>query len=275
MRVKEIIKRIIWRMTKGVPRKEDYTLKGGVKLYWSKMISPPENLGDYLSTVVTPHFVPNLTKGKRGKTLFSIGSILGFRCQNAVVWGSGILNESPVYLEKIKLSSLDIRAVRGPKTRKILLEIGIDCPEVYGDPAVLMPYIYQPKKTDKKYKVSVVLHYEFNKFNIPQDIDIHFINIRTTDYETFIDEIAQSEVVISSSLHGIILSETYGTPAILMREKEANLFKYDDWYHSTGRYDVKVARSIKEAVSMQPMPLPDLTKMQQNLIEAFPEDLWW
>ena len=75
-----------------------------------------------------------------------IGSILGFRCQNAVVWGSGILNTNKKIRYRIKLSNLDIRAVRGPKTREQLVKLGKECPCVFGDPAVLLPYIYMPKK---------------------------------------------------------------------------------------------------------------------------------
>lgn len=38
----------------------------------------------------------------------------------------------------------DIRAVRGPETRKLLINVGFDCPGIYGVPAVIMPLIYNP-----------------------------------------------------------------------------------------------------------------------------------
>ena len=42
------------------------------------------------------------------KTLYAIGSILGMRCQDAVVWDSGILNTSNHRLLNIRFSALDI-----------------------------------------------------------------------------------------------------------------------------------------------------------------------
>ncbi|MDO4556419.1 MAG: hypothetical protein Q4B70_14965, partial [Lachnospiraceae bacterium] len=52
------------------------------------------------------------------------------------------------------------------------------------------------------------------------------------------------------------------------------LIKYYDWYYSTNRWSVKMARTIEEAMAMEPMDLPDLTEMRRNLIQAFPYDLW-
>lgn len=99
--------------------------------------------------------------------------------------------------------------------------------------------------------------------------------ISTHNYKYFIDEIVKSEKIISSSLHGIILAESYGVPAILLNEGIDNqLIKYYDWYYSTGRKSVKIANSIEEALSMEPMDLPDLTNMRNDLINSFPYDLW-
>jgi pyruvyltransferase len=264
-------------LTRNWVRNNDYDLGNGLKLFYWKLSPNSENLGDYLSKVVVSHFIPkgsNLLSPKKHKTIYSIGSIIGFRCQNAVVWGSGILNAHKSRKKNVCHSKLDVRAVRGPKTRQVLLDWGISCPEVYGDPAILMPLIYKPKSTEKKYPVSIVLHYEHNQFDIPEDQDIHLIDICTTNYKQFIDEISQSSLVISSSLHGIILAETYGVPAVPLLKRDAIVFKFEDWYLSTGRDNIVIARNVEEALSLQPMALPELSGMQEQLLRAFPADLW-
>lgn len=183
--------------------------------------------------------------------------------------GSGLLSPYRLYLKRLKLAELDIRSVRGPRTRSVLTELGIKCPEIYGDPAVLMPYIYKPENLQKEYDISLITHFSddslYDNYNR--------INMLTTDYEFVIDEIVKSKLVISSSLHGIILAETYGIPAILLNNG-GDLFKYMDWYESTGRNDIKVADSIDEALNMEPMKLPKLDEMQEKVLKAFPKDLW-
>ena len=172
-----------------------------------------------------------------------------------------------------KTIAYDVRAVRGPVTKLILDISGYTCPEVFGDPAVLMKLIYQPKSIKKEYEVSVIYHL-FHKSASHKD-GIHYIDTETSDYKFFIDEIVKSKVVISSSLHGIILAETYGVPAIFLSEgMDEEIIKFFDWYYSTGRYNIVMAQSLEEALEMQPMEIPQLDKMRQDLIDAFPVDLW-
>ena len=52
------------------------------------------------------------------------------------------------------------------------------------------------------------------------------------------------------------------------------MLKYYDWYLSTGRRRIKAAFSLEEAMKMPPLELPDLTSMQEAVLEAFPYDLW-
>lgn len=204
------------------------------------------------------------------KHLYSIGSILGFGCQDATVWGSGLLYPYEMYLTRMKMAKLDVRSVRGPKTRSELLKMGIQCPEVYGDPAILMPEIYKPEVNGKEYAYSLIKHISENDTLYP----IHKIDMHTTNYRYVIDEIMKSEIIISSSLHGIILAEAYGVPAILYKPIESNLFKFEDYYESTGRQLSVIARTIEDGKKLTPMKLPDFSKMKKQIKEVFPYDLW-
>lgn len=247
------------------------TVKGAVNLHWWKLESPEQNVGDFLSTIVVDYMMKhhNCTDSKAGKTrhLYAIGSIIDGAYQNATIWGSGILRGNPNYWWK-SFRKLDVRAVRGPKTREILLQNGYDCPAVYGDPAILLPLIYQPKPVAAPCEFRVVPNH-----SIPCDHAL-MLHPMVTDWQGFIDELVSANRIISSSLHGIILAEAYGVPAILVHDKSLSLFKYEDYYSSTGRDVFPVASSVEEALTMTPPPLPDLAQLQQCLIESFPKDLW-
>ena len=259
----------------------DYHLGSGVYLYFFRIQNKDhsffDNLGDYLSKVVVSHFIPKGQNNGRNiessVTLYAIGSILGFRTQNAVVWGSGILENNRSTLFSLHLSKLDVRAVRGTKTYEILRKIGKDIPKIFGDPAILMPLIYSPTKKHKKYVASIILNHANRDFEIPES-DINIIEVMTSDYKNFINQIVQSNLVISSSLHGIILAEAYGIPAILLLHENQSMLKFEDYYYSTGRYDIVVAHSVSDALIMQPMRLPDLTPLQDDLINSFPYDIF-
>ena len=68
---------------------------------------------------------------------------------NVSVWGAGTkpFRTSKDYLRK--LPCFDFRAVRGPLTREAFLEIGCETSQVYGDPALLLPYLYDPRSRIK------------------------------------------------------------------------------------------------------------------------------
>ncbi len=238
-----------------------------------------QNLGDTLSPIICEWMISkkNLSfEASVNKTyhLMAVGSILGGNgFFDAVVWGSGIKSFDQIAtLGKRKyIQKLDIRAVRGPITRTALIACGYKCPEVYGDPAVLMPFIYNPTK-EKTYETGVILHYS-------QDLkvsdSIKSINIRTDNYKEFIDDICSCKKIISSSLHGIILAEAYGVPAVFLgTDRDYEMLKYYDWYLSTGRKNVLIASTLEEAICMQPSALPELINMQNSIMEAFPYDIW-
>lgn len=250
--------------------------KGGV-LYKTKE-TDMQNLGDYLALPIYDYMtcINNIDKDKKvkgTKHLYTIGSLILLGHQDATIWGSGILFTEPegFIWKRNKYRKLDIRCVRGPKTLKRLEENGYDVSNCkMGDPGVLMPLIYKPKEYGEKKDYSVILHMSLQN----DDID-NQINILTSDWKKTIDEIYNSKLVISSSLHGVILAEAYGIPAILYANVEGNdMFKYDDYYLSTGREEYPVCTSVEEALKMPVPAVPDISVLQKNLLESFPVDLW-
>ena len=244
--------------------------------------SGERNLGDDLAPHILTYVLQrnSLTPEaptKKDSHLYSVGSIILLGYQDAVVWGSGILtapSTTRTFFHRALFRKLDIRAVRGPLTRNVLLELGHRCPEVYGDPGCLMPMIYKPE-VEKTLDYLVIPHYLSQK-ELEDDIPAqNIVSMMTDDYRTVIDKICAAKKVISSSLHGIILAEAYGVPAIFLQHRPKHFdFKYLDYYQSTGRDFGPSATSLAEAISMDPGIAPDLTEMQKTLLRAFPYDLW-
>ncbi|NME83744.1 polysaccharide pyruvyl transferase family protein [Clostridium sp. SM-530-WT-3G] len=273
MKLKKKIKEVIFRNSfdiMGNKIKND-----GLKLEWW---SGEKNLGDTLSPIVFNWMLSqktNLNKRNRRIHFMGIGSLIGAARFDSVIWGSGIMNayNTSNMIKHRKYVRYDIRAVRGPITRNFLLQGGYNCPEIFGDPAIIMPLIYMPKNIEKKYKTTIIYHHETSNQDFEKDIN--YLSVFTDDYKSFIDTIVASELVISSSLHGIILAETYGVPAVFLNYGvNEQILKYMDWYYSTNRNNVRMAASVEEAMRMKPMDIPELEGMRKKLLEAFPYDLW-
>lgn len=254
------------------------SVKNRVNLEWWNV---KENVGDVISGVIYKWMLeqknvdPDIPV-KKTVHLMTVGSLIGMMPYDAVIWGSGIhtiLTTNKIINNKNRVK-FDIRAVRGPVTKHILNFCGYNCENCcMGDPAVIMPLIYTPEESEKKYKYSIIRHLKNN--DEPQDSSAHYINVNTSDYKHFINEICASELVLSSSLHGIILAEVYGVPAVFVNENMDNeLMKFYDWYFATGRQTVVIAESIEKALAVTPMKLPDLSEMRKNLIKNFPYDLF-
>lgn len=254
-------------------------LRHGVNIEYSNFpIDAPPNLGDKLAPVVFEYlrgkFNLSNINVKKPIHLNMIGSIIAFKNYDAIIWGSGLLNDSIIkrnYKYK-KIPKYDIRAVRGPLTRNCLISHGYSCPNVFGDPAILLPLIYVPSSTEKKYKISIIKHYT-DKSIIPNDF--HEINIVTEDYKFVIDEINASELVVSSSLHGLILAETYGIPTIWYKLENKGIFKFMDWYLSIGVDKPAMTIDLSNLGFNKNINLKSrIISLVEPLIDSFPFELW-
>ncbi len=212
--------------------------------------SEPEhrNLGDELNFYLVGELTgkkvfnyPNLLL--RGFVNYScIGSIIEWQPNlQKIVWGTGAMYGT----QKLRCKPLKVCAVRGPLTRQYLLSLGIECPEVYGDPALLLPLMYQPVKS-KKYKVGIIPHicdyYSPLVHNLSRQMNREEVTViqmgRYVDWHEIINKINECEFIISSSLHGLILSDAYGVPNVWIEfsDKVAGKgFKFRDYFASVGR----------------------------------------
>jgi pyruvyltransferase len=173
------------------------------------------------------------------RTYSCIGSILG-ECfgKNLEIWGSGFRSEK----SRIHVLPRKVHSVRGPLTRQSLIRQGIDCPEVYGDPALLVSKYYQPK-TGRKYKYGIIPHYADEKNPLVRAIisrpDVLVISM--ADYKHWHDipdAVCSCEKIVSSSLHGLIVADSYGIPNMWVRFSDniaGGNFKYLDYFASVGR----------------------------------------
>lgn len=179
--------------------------------------------------------IPARCKSMSHPHYICIGSVLQWYAdKNAIVWGTGLIKKTEVK------ECRRICAVRGPLTRQELIRQGHSCPEVYGDPALLFPRYYNPP-IKKRFKIGIIPHYsEIDKPIVKQLIQqqgFHFINIKHYGkWSNFIDEILSCEYIISSSLHGCIISDAYNIPNIWCKfseyEAEGDWFKFKDYYQS-------------------------------------------
>lgn len=230
------------------------------------------NFGDLLGPLVVESFLEknSLINNDCNKArLLTVGSILHFANNNDVVWGSG--RNGKIDDKYHVFDKLDVRSVRGPLTREFLQDKGINCPDIYGDPALLLPYCFPELvalSKIKKYEITKIPNLnDFANFKL----DINTLN-PTMELFCILKRIVQSKFVIGSSLHAIIVAEAFGVPARLINSSHEDRFKYDDYFLGTGRNNAEFASTIEEAISMGgEMPIQ---WNEKALIESFPIDLW-
>jgi hypothetical protein len=201
-------------------------------MFWSWY--HPRNFGDWIGpylfeslTGSVPNYIP---KNKRigSQCLYTVGSILRHIQQDdyAVVWGSGIISRADSFRRP-----LATYAVRGPFSHDTFYTQGYDCPPVFGDPAILLSDVYKPD-APRTGQIGIIPHYfDYKHFSGPPS-GIRIIDV-TRPVEMVANEISACEFTISSSLHGIIVSHSYGISCVWVQSIEqlkGDGIKFKDYY---------------------------------------------
>ena len=162
------------------------------------------------------------------KNLLAVGSIMALGNKKSIVWGSGFMNWNESF------RGGKVLAIRGKLTNDKLIAMGFRHCNAFGDPALLLPLIVSPTE-NKVRDVVIIPHWkEVESFKKKYGEHYKVLDIRTADIENFISELTSCRYVLSTSLHGIILSHAYGIPALWIKKGyiDTDGFKFHDYFSS-------------------------------------------
>lgn len=211
-----------------------------------------ETISDYK---IVPQNKSYLFKWFPLKNYAFIGSIICSSTNTmSRVWGTGLIDD----VVNIKKMPSIFYSVRGPLTRQVLLKNGVDCPEKYGDPALLISRYYRPS-VEKKYDLGLILHYVDEDNCIVKEFcmkhpDVLLIKMRGySHWHDIPDQICSCKRVASTSLHGLIVSDSYQIPNLWIKLSDkinGGSFKYYDYLLSVNRH-VEKPYYIRQILEME------------------------
>lgn len=207
-----------------------------LRAFWCRIPSRP-NFGDaltpWLMQRLAGHYPRFAMPDEQQPKFFVCGSIVDLAGPNCTVWGAGLMTHDDMISPAARFL-----AVRGPRTRARALACGADCPEVYGDPALLLPRLHTPPVVMRQ-QPGFIAH-----FSDRPRLDERWVSAQgmrlidiQQDIDTVIDQVASCAWVMSSSLHGLIVAHAYGVPALWVRLSDlpsGDGTKFADHYEALG-----------------------------------------
>ena len=160
-----------------------------------------------------------------------------------IIFGAGFI--SPINKTESYIRNLKVIAVRGNLTLQRLKANGIKVSKdvILADPGILFPLIFNSNflnKSQNNYQLCIIPHYiDQNNTLIQKNINVpnSFILNITENPIKFVHNLLKCKRVISSSLHGLIISDSFGIPnaRIIVSDKIAGGdYKFNDYYSSFG-----------------------------------------
>jgi hypothetical protein len=204
------------------------------------------NAGDSLQHLIATKLfgAPCLNTDERGPRLLGVGSIAHRMRAGDVIWGSG---HKPVVPKITPAEAATVRAlaVRGPLTLNYLAQHGVDTSTVrsFFDPGLLLEELLAEEvavlraQILPQHDVLYIPHYSDTlRFEALYGRTGRRVATMDQDLLGLVAEILAADLVVASSLHGLIFAEALGVPAVLHRPPATEYqIKYVDYYEGTGR----------------------------------------
>jgi hypothetical protein len=216
--------------------------------------------------------------------IISIGSVMDVvnkrvrETDNPVyVWGSGMMESISMNISRGAALTL----VRGPLTATRLKMDDLPM----GDPGLLADEALDIKTSVKTHKFGIIPHWTHNNVAEVEELisglpNAAHINMITQDVHQTTQDIANCDVILSSSLHGLIVADSLGVPNIWIDTgsiAQTTRFKFFDYALSVGRamtapYNIKtlLASGIPQVDVSYFANLPAIKNTIKN---AFPSEL--
>jgi pyruvyltransferase len=191
------------------------------------------------------------------------------------IWGSGFIRADSrmVWPQRIHL-----HAVRGELSAS---RVGspLSC---LGDPGILASLLID-RARDKMIEVAVVPHRvdsEWLASRLPARKHWQVVNPEQPVFDV-LEKIAAAELVIASSLHGLIVADAFGVPCIWIEPHNRiaydSYFKFDDYASSRRQpfntrltYDRAFSLSVDEMAAVATTAARSIPEWQAELVGAFP-----
>lgn len=206
------------------------------------------NFGDALNVELLSKVLNVDVKYAKPKSakLVAIGSILEFFLSKKnrlkseselTIWGTGLIKPiEPLEYFNRKLNILALRGILTKTDIEAKLNKSLDN-VVLGDPGLLASYLIDKNKIEKKYKLGIIPHYvDKDHSSLSKQLKnikgSRIIDIQNDPY-VILQEIAECEVIISSSLHGLIAADSLGIPnrwAVFSGKLKGGEYKFRDYY---------------------------------------------
>ncbi|HEY9660974.1 MAG TPA: polysaccharide pyruvyl transferase family protein [Allocoleopsis sp.] len=222
---------------------------------------PFANLGDALSPVIVSALSGRSIKHQHfdaNSARFACVGTIGQDLKGGTIhlWGTGIdakkkaINQGRSSYQCPDNTTFHVHALRGPFSAQVFSSQGVDVPPVYGDPVWFLSSLMAPA-AQKQYELGVIVHLtelaslkdasllkeHLLRYQIPTELKSSIRIITTLVPPTFdaieqkVKEITSCKRIVSTSLHGLVIAETYGIPCLYLRNAHqgvAQIALYDE-----------------------------------------------
>lgn len=246
------------RAARSVTAPAAYPRGAVVRTFWWEQV---KNFGDLITPVLLPRFglIPQLVPAAKAD-LIGVGSLVqhlpeGFE---GTLWGSGIIWDTPT-----ELPGATCVALRGELTRD---RLGNPEVEALGDPGLILERLL-PRAAPRT-DVGLVVHYrhaqdeQLMRLAAGFDGTVDVIGAQAAPLAV-LRRIAACRAIVTTSLHGLILADSLGIPALWLRMSDELVggdFKFRD-HESVARPQVQ-----------RGVDLTDLADLREAVARAVPAD---
>ena len=263
------------RIANSVVRPSSYPSSPVVRAFWFDGIP---NFGDQLTPWLLMRAGVTPVQASAGQADFvAVGSILQMvpATFNGLVWGSGMLQPQTMSLPQATWS-----AVRGTLTREL-----VDAPGdvALGDPGILVSRFC--RRSRMRWALGLVPHHAQEHDPLWSQLaqrypdQVTVINVRRHP-SVVVREIASCGSILSSSLHGLVVADSFGIPAVWTSGSPSlpgGDFKFEDYASAfrglpPRRVELVEMRSPQQVLQQaRAVDAASVASVQRNLLTALSE----